>query len=318
MSVTAPLPQLTEPLFITDGGLETYLIFQDHLDLPDFAAFPLLDDADGRAVLDRYYGHYVEIAERADLGVILDTPTWRANADWGIRLGYDPEALAAVNARAVDFVRSIAARHGEVATVVNGVIGPRGDGYAIGETMTADEAARYHSLQTTAFAGAGADMITAVTMTYVDEAVGIARAASEAALPVAIGFTTETDGRLPSGTTLAEAIDTVDRAAEPAYFMVNCAHPTHFVDALTPEAAWLERIKAIRANASTMSHAELDDADELDRGSVEGLAEHYCGLDLVLPDLRVIGGCCGTDHEHIAEMARQVTAHRGGDHSSKL
>jgi S-methylmethionine-dependent homocysteine/selenocysteine methylase len=304
------LPQLTAPVFIADGGLETTLIFHEGLDLPDFAAFPLLDHDIGRAALRRYYESYLDIAQRRDVGIVLDTPTWRANADWGQRLGYDRDQLAAVNEQSVEFVRSLAAAWSEVTAVLNGVIGPRGDGYVVGEQMTADEATSYHALQARAFAAAGADLITSVTLTYVDEAIGVARAARDAGLPVAIGFTVETDGRLPSGTTIGDAIAQIDEAtdAPPAYYMINCAHPSHFDHVLEEGGDWLHRIKAVRANASRMSHAELDEADELDRGDPSELTADYRRLRELLPDLRVVGGCCGTDHHHIDVITAELTS----------
>lgn len=305
---TPTLPQLdTAGPFVTDGGLETTLVFHQGIDLPDFAAFPLVDDADGVIALEQYYASYLEIADGARLGFVLDTPTWRANADWGARLGYDRHELAGVNRRSVDLVRRLASGRSEP-TVLNGVIGPRGDGYVVSELMSPAEAARYHGLQARAFADAGADMITAVTMTHVEEAIGITRAARAVGLPVAISLTVETDGRLPSGQPLGEAIEQIDAQTDggPAYHQVNCAHPDHFAGVLTPGAPWLDRIKAIRANASRLSHEELDAVETLDRGDPVALAEDYVALHRVLPDLRVVGGCCGTDHEHIAAISRAL------------
>ena len=308
------LPQLSAPLTVTDGGLETTLVYQHGIDLPDFAAFPLLDTEAGRAALAAYYEPYLDLGRRLGVAVIVDTPTWRANLDWGARLGYDPIRLAAVNRRAVEFVRELATSGpgGPVEHVVDGVVGPRGDGYVVGETMSASEAAAYHGLQARAFAEAGAAMMTAVTMTYVDEAIGVARAASSVGLPVVISFTVETDGALPSGEPLGDAIARVDDATDgaPAYYMVNCAHPTHFAEQLTPGAGWLTRVKAIRANASRCSHAELDVATELDRGDVADLAGWYRRLHSILPDLRVVGGCCGTDHEHVTAIAEALVGVR--------
>jgi S-methylmethionine-dependent homocysteine/selenocysteine methylase len=303
----------TERPFLTDGGLETTLVFQHGLDLPDFAAFPLLDTGEGRAALASYYEPYLRLAGRIGTGFVLDTPTWRANLDWGARLGYDAERLAAVNRRAVEFVTSLAADTPAVTTIVNGVIGPRGDGYAVGTMMSAAEAAAYHGLQARAFAEAGAAMISAITMTYADEAIGVNRAAAAVGLPAVVSFTVETDGRLPSGQPIGEAIAQVDDASRvaPAYYMINCAHPTHFFDQLTSGAPWLHRVKGVRANASCASHAELDQAQELDRGDLDELGELYVSLASIL-DLRVVGGCCGTDHEHIATIAVALsgTSHR--------
>jgi len=308
------LPQLSAPLTVTDGGLETALVYQQGIDLPDFAAFPLVDTEPGRAALAAYYEPYLELGRRLDVAVIVDTPTWRANLDWGARLGYDPIRLAAVNRRAVEFVREVATGGpgGPVEHVIDGVIGPRGDGYVVGETMSAPEAAAYHGLQARAFAEAGAAMMTAVTMTYVDEAIGVARAATSVGLPVVISFTVETDGNLPSGDPLGDAIVRVDDATDqaPAYYMVNCAHPTHFAEQLARGAGWLTRVKAIRANASRCSHAELDVATELDRGDVADLAGWYRRLHAILPDLRVVGGCCGTDDEHVTAIAEALVGVR--------
>lgn len=295
------LPQLRSARpFVTDGGLETTLVFHDGVDLPDFAAFPLLDREDGRALLSTYYSRYLALAEEANTGIVLDTPTWRANLDWGARLGYDPIALADVNRRAVGFVSTLAAARPGLTAVVNGVIGPRGDGYVVGATMSPSESAAYHSLQARAFAEAGAEMITAVTMTYAEEAIGVVRAAGMVGLPVVISLTTETDGRLPSGQPLGEAISQIDSATDgtAAYFMVNCAHPTHFAHAIEDGAEWAARIHGVRANASRLSHAELDAAPELDRGDITELARLHAELATHL-DIRVVGGCCGTDEEHV-------------------
>lgn len=299
------LPQLSSATpFIADGGLETRLLFQDGVDLPEFAAFPLLEDDTGRATLAGYYEPYLDIAERHRVGIVLDTPTWRANLDWAARLGVDSLRLSALNHQAVELVDSVRRARPGVTAVVNGVIGPRGDGYVVESRMSAAEAAAYHGLQARAFAEAGADMISAITMTYADEAIGIARAAHAVGLPVAISFTVETDGRLPSGQMIGDAIAQVDDATggRPAYYMLNCAHPTHFLPVLDRDAAWIERIKGVRANASTLSHAELDAATELDRGNIAELAALYGELASMF-DLRVVGGCCGTDHDHVAAIA---------------
>lgn len=309
-TATQALPQLSAPQpFITDGGLETRLLFQDGVEFPEFAAFTLLGDGDGVETLTGYYAPYLAIAERHGTGIVLDTPTWRANLDWAARLGIDSERLAAMNRQAVELINALRRRHPSVTAVIDGVIGPRGDGYVIEARMSAVEAAAYHGLQARAFAEAGADMVSAITMTYAEEAIGVARAAHAVGLPVVISFTVETDGRLPSGQTLGEAIEAVDAAtgAYPAYYMINCAHPTHFLDQLDQTAAWTRRIRGIRANASTSSHAELDAATKLDRGDITELAGLYRRLSDMF-DLRVIGGCCGTDHDHVAAIADAVLA----------
>jgi homocysteine S-methyltransferase len=298
------LPQLDGGrLFVTDGGLETDLIFNRGFELPCFAAFPLLDDADGTQALRDYFAGYVEIARDRGAGLVLDTPTWRGNRDWGERLGYARSRLADVNRRAVSLaaeLRDQARLDGPV--VINGGVGPRGDGYVPGELMSAAEAQDYHGEQIATFAGTAADMVSALTLNYAEEAIGIARAAAAHGIPGVISFTVETDGRLATGQSLGEAIVQVDEATggAPAYYMVNCAHPTHFADVL--EGEWTRRIAGVRANASRMSHAELDEAEELDFGDPQELAAGYARLRDRLPSLTVVGGCCGTDHRHVAAV----------------
>ena len=297
------LPQLGADVFLADGGIETTLIFDDGFDLPDFAAFALLDSEEGRAALHRYFDRYVEVAARDRVGIVLETPTWRASADWTTRQGYDLPALDRLNREAVELLFDVRDRHRqhEIPIVVSGCIGPRGDGYDPGELMSRAEARTYHALQARAFADAGADVITAITMTYPAEATGIVEAARQVGMPAVISFTVETDGTLPTGETLQSAIETVDAETDgyAAYYMVNCAHPTHFAHVLDPAAPWTKRIRGLRANASTMSHQELDEAPELDPGDPVDLAARYRSLRETLPQLTVLGGCCGTSHEHI-------------------
>jgi S-methylmethionine-dependent homocysteine/selenocysteine methylase len=298
------LPQLTgDRIFITDGGIETDLIFHHGLELPYFAAFTLLADEAGTAVLRKYFERYLEIARKHDVGMLLDTVTWRASPDWGERLGYSPDELAAANRRAVALAQEIRDAHAGIPILINGCIGPRGDAYSPDELMAPIEARRYHSVQIATLADAGVDLITALTITNVGEAVGIVRAANRSRVPVVISFTVETDGRLPSGQELGEAIEDTDAStySAPAYYMINCAHPSHFMDALHADGPWIERIRGVRANASTKSHAELDESDELDEGDPAELAADYQALLDRLPNLTVIGGCCGTDHRHVEE-----------------
>jgi len=295
------------PMVLTDGGLETVLLFEEGVELPCFAAFPLLDRDEGRAVLRRYYEPFLRLARDRNTGFVLSTPTWRANPDWGAQLGYDAQALAAVNGRAVAFLEElrddVLAPGERDGVVIEGCIGPRSDAYRPTLRMDADQAERYHSVQLDALAGAACAQAAALTLSYVDEAVGIVRAAAAAGLPVVIGFTVETDGRLPSGDSIEQAIDAVDDATEGAArsFMINCAHPSHFADAL-PAGSARNRIQALRANASMRSHDELDAAEDLDAGDPGNLAERYVALRRELPELHVLGGCCGTDIRHVTAI----------------
>ena len=294
------LPQRSGGIFLTDGGMETTLIFHQGIELPHFAAFVLLDSAEGRQQLKQYYASYLAVARDHGTGFVLDSPTWRANPDWGAKLGYDAAALRAINVRSIALMEELRAgwdRPG-APCVISGAIGPRGDGYKAGN-MDAAEAEDYHRAQIAAFAEGGADMVTAYTLNTINEAIGVARAAKALRIPAAISFTVETNGRLANGETLREAVETVDRETDnaPEYFLINCAHPTHFEDVLA--GGGLERVRGLRANASTKSHAELDEAEELDQGDPDDLAERYRGLRPLLPNLTVVGGCCGTDERHI-------------------
>ncbi|WGF87230.1 homocysteine S-methyltransferase family protein [Marinivivus vitaminiproducens] len=310
------LPQMQGGLFLTDGGLETTLIFHDGLELPCFAAFDLLRTADGRDRLHRYFTLYARMAVGAGLGFILESPTWRANADWGKRLGYDAGALADANRVAIALMHEVrdASATSTSPMVVSGNIGPRGDGYDPGAIMTPDEAHAYHAAQIGVFAGAGVDMVSAFTMTNVDEAMGVVRAAQDVDLPVVIAFTLETDGRLPTGQALDDAIAAVDQATGngPAYYMINCAHPSHFRHVLDGEGRWIGRIRGLRANASKRSHAELDSAPDLDDGDPAEFGRDYGAIIRRFPWIKVLGGCCGTDHRHVDAIATCCRAGVGG------
>jgi S-methylmethionine-dependent homocysteine/selenocysteine methylase len=293
---------------LTDSGLETWLIFLRGIDLPSFASFTLLDEPEGgpgRAALAEYFTDHLGVAEAAGTGIVLETPTWRANPDWGARLGYDAAGLDRVNRAAVALVRDLAAQHPAVEVIVSGNLGPRGDGYSAGEQSTPEEARAYHRAQIDSFVAAGADRVTMLTATHAGEAAGVVLAAADAGIPAVVAFTVETDGRLPSGQPLHEAIAEVEgiTSGSALHYGVNCAHPDHFGSALDADDAAIGRIGLIRANASRMSHAELDEAEELDDGDPAELASHYAALVARHPHLEVLGGCCGTDVRHVRAIA---------------
>jgi homocysteine S-methyltransferase len=298
------LPQLDGGLFLTDGGIETSLIFHQGLDLPEFAAFVLLDNDEGLDHLRSYYEPYLALARDSGAGFVLESPTWRASPGWAERLGVSPEKLDSLNRRAIALMEELRQRAGDAPVVISGCVGPEGDGYRPATVLSADAARDYHSTQIGTFADTAADMVTALTMTYADEAIGVSQAARDAGMPVAISFTLETDGRLPNGQALGDAIEEVDGATEgtPSYYMINCAHPTHFDDVLEGDEPWIDRIRGLRANASTMSHDELDEAEDLDDGDPADLGSRYAALMSRLPQLNVVGGCCGTDHRHVAAI----------------
>jgi S-methylmethionine-dependent homocysteine/selenocysteine methylase len=301
------LPQLAGQFFLTDGGIETTLIFQEGLDLPRNAAFVLLRDSAGRDALDRYFRGYIQLAKRFGAGLVLESATWRANPDWANQLGYTRDALAHAQRQSIESLETLRTELADESTplVVSGCVGPRGDGYVPGERMTPREAQSYHADQINIFADTAADMVSAITINYAEEAIGVALAARAAGVPAAISFTVETDGALPTGQSLQDAVEQVEAAtsAYPAYYMLNCAHPTHFQHVLESDEPWLNRLGGLRANASAKSHAELDEATEVDAGDPADLGRQYARLKERLPQLNVLGGCCGTDLRHIEQIA---------------
>ena len=301
------LPQLGGELFLADGGIETTLIFHEGLDLPDFAAYDLLRRPGGDAALQKYFRAYAAIARRFGVGLVLESATWRASRDWAERLGHTRAELADLNRAAVRQLEGIRRKFETERTplVISGCLGPRGDGYNPARLMSAEEAEAYHAEQAATFADSAADLLTAMTMTYPEEAIGITRAARRVDMPVVIAFTVETDGRLPTGDTLGAAIERVDAATDayPAYYMINCAHPTHFEGVLDARAPWADRIRGLRANASRQSHAELNESPTLDPGDPVALGREYAALRRRLSRLNVMGGCCGTDHRHVEQIA---------------
>ncbi len=306
------LPNASADLFLTDGGLETTLVFLEGYELPCFAAFDLLKDEKGYNAIRDYYKRYLNIAKDFKTGFILESPTWRSNPDWIEKIGYPNSAMAEVNEKAVQLLVDLKKEfeHEIRNIVLSGCVGPRGDGYRPENTMTAEEAQKYHSVQIKVFSRTPVDMVSAITMNYVEEAIGITRATAAVNLPVVISFTVETNGKLPTGMTLKEAIEQVDKSVPhpPLYFMINCAHPNHFSNELQAgkNEQWTKRIRGLRANASCKSHAELDEATELDRGNPQDLGSEHRKLKEAFNHLNVFGGCCGTDEEHVIAIAGQI------------
>lgn len=303
------LPQLGGKTFLTDSGLETTLIFHEGIDLPHSSAIALHASEAGEQRLRDYVLRHIRIAKARDAGFVLESASWRASPDWGAKIGVSPLELIGLNRRSIAFLAGLRAEFEtpQCPMPISGNIGPRGDGYFPDQLMSADEARRYHAFQCDLFADTEADMISAFTMTHTGEAIGIAQAASAVEMPVVISFTTETDGRLPSGETLREAIEKTDDATSgaPAYYMINCAHPAHFADALEKGEAWVERLRGLRANASIRSHAELDNSPDLDTGDPADLGRRYAHLRGALGTrFNILGGCCGTDHRHVEAIAQ--------------
>lgn len=310
MALNTPPVLFRQRHYLTDGGLETTLIFHKGISLNSFAAFELLRNETGKKVLEEYYEPYLSLAGRYRLGFVIESSTWRASSDWGLKLGYTHDELFALNRQSIKFVRELARPFSSSLpqVIVSGNIGPRGDGYRVDTIMTAEQSRVYHLEQVKAFALADADMVTAVTITYSEEAIGIVNAARAFNLPVVISFTVETDGKLPGGETIKEAIERVDSqtGSYAEHYMVNCAHPHHFIHTFDDGGKWTGRVGGIRANASLKSHAELDESDTLDTGDKCLLADGYVELFELLPNFKVIGGCCGTDVSHLEEICEHL------------
>jgi len=300
------LPQLSSSIFMTDGGLETDLIFNKGIDLPEFAAFDLLKSSDGKQTLKNYYQDYLVIAKKKCNGFVLEAPTYRANPDWVVKIGYALDDLQVIHNTAIEELEDLRNEFEDdnFKVPISVCIGPRGDGYVPSNVMTAEEAEEYHSSQIKVVSNTNADLVSALTINYNDEAIGIVNAAQKHHIPVVISYTVETDGNLPSGQSLKDAISSLDKATNNyvSYFMINCAHPEHFKGVLNTSESWTKRIKGLRANASKKSHAELDESESLDIGNKEELAKDYCDLRSHLPNLSIIGGCCGTDSTHLESI----------------
>jgi len=324
MSLTRPaparVPTTARPLWVTDGGLEADLIHHHGVDLPGSAAFPLLGTTEGRALLTSYYSGFAQVARRTGTGLLLETPTWRANPDWVVALGGSPQDVRRINLESVVFLAglgemllasgalSTAAKTGtsgrqsdDGAFQVRGVIGPKGNGYLPERRPTAEEFADYHSVQAAALCDGGVSWVTAYTLSTLAEAVGVVRAARAHSLKVGICFTVESDGRLPDGSPVAAAVEELWQRSAPDGLLLNCASPSHIVRALEDDG-WGRLVTGLRVDASGPSHAELDSSEQLDEGDLQDLVRDFQRLTARLPNLEVVGGCCGSDARHIAEL----------------
>ncbi len=303
------LPQLSGDLFLTDAGLETDLIFNHGIEIREFAAHTLLPNPHGREAVANYLRGFLSLANEYDAGFVLDSQTWKAHLHWAEDLVATEQELHETNKDAIAFIAELRDEFAgnSKPIVLNGVIGPRGDAYAPEARLAAKEAEEYHTKQIGWLAETEVDMVTALTFTQSDEAIGVVRAAQSADLPVVISFTVETDGSLPTGQPLNEAIGAVDDATDgaAAYFMVNCAHPDHFFDVLD-DSAWARRIRGLRCNASRLSHEELNECEVLDDGDPVELANQYKAITTTMPWLNVFGGCCGSDLRHVARIAEAI------------
>ena len=301
------LPQLDGGRFLTYVGMETDLLFTEGVDLPGFATYPFLETEKGRALLKQYIQNLIEVARKFDLGVILESHTWVANRDRGVAIGYTPATLKDRNIQSIEFLVTAREAFGDLPTLISANVGPRADAYAPSEQMSADQAEEYHSEQIGTLAKTEADLISGYTMAYPEEAIGMVHAAQKLKIPIVIAFTVETDGSLPTGLSLGDAIEAVDQSTDgyASYFMINCAHPDHFGQILS-KAPWMNRLKGIVANASRCSHEELDESEVLDDGHPEELGQQLANIHRMYPSINILGGCCGTDMRHLACIAKSL------------
>ena len=281
------------------GGLETTLAFVKGFDLPEFASFNLVNNDDGREAISSHLQSFATVACDHSVGLILDPPTWRASRDWGEKLGYTGETLTAAIHKSVELVGKVRNdfENANTPIVISGAMGSRTDGYNPEEFMTSEQSEEYHSTQIGTFVDTEVDLVTAYTMAYVDEAVGIVRAAQSAKMPVVISFTLGADGCLPAGPSLVDAIEQVDTATGggPEYYMINCVHPIYFMETLASGDPRLKRVQGLMPNASSKSHEELEEATELDEGNPAELVEQMREIRKGMPWVNILGGCCGTD-----------------------
>lgn len=297
-------------LYLSEGGQETEIMYKFGHDLPEFAMFTLLNNPSAMAELRGMYQRYLDVAARHQFVALMGGLDYRASPDWANKLGYSNAALADAQVQAIDFLRDVARPYVPQlpGVLYVGIVGPRGDAYSLNRAMSAEEAEEYHSVQIAALRQAKVDLVSALTLNNIDEAVGISRAARRADLPVSLSFTLDSSSRLQTGPSIREAIEAVDARTQdsrPDFYGINCSHPVEFKPALEP-GDWILRVRSLRPNAAKMDkialcqlgHLESGDAHEL--GHVMGeLARRYSHLD-------VWGGCCGTWETHLDEIARQV------------
>lgn len=319
MASEKKLPQQAGKLMSTAGGFETWMQYVEGFKLRHFCGFELLNDARGLSCLKDYHRKAVEAAVANGFGMINEGLHYRASRDWGELIGFSREALAEINIRGIEFYREIAREYAspETPMLVSGAIGPRGDAYNVGRTPDAAEAEDYHSEQILTFRTAGADLVTAMTFSSVEETIGVARAAKSAELPVVISFFVARSGRLKGGETLEEAISRVDSATgnAPEYYMINCTHPTEFEPGLTP-GGWTARLGGFMPNAVAMETLSLCKLGHLEDGDPDELGAQMATLARRFPHIHVWGGCCGTDGRHIGQITRQVGEVRRGEAST--
>lgn len=308
--VKTKIPATGGRTFLTEGGIETHMQYKKGYELKHFCLFDLMNNSQAIADLRAYHVRIIEVALKHKVGAVLDGVHYRSSRDWGELLGYSPAGLADIVVQGIEFYRDLAREFetDDSPMPVSGVVGPRGDAYAVGRTMTVHEAEDYHAEQIATMKKAGADFITALTFSQVDEAIGLVRAAQGLDIPVVVSFTLGSDGKLKTGPGIGNAIQAIDTATDdgPAYYMINCTHPVDFAPAFDDPGDWTQRLAGIRPNASSLDHGMLCQLGHLEEGDPDELAQQMAEMANRFPHLSVWGGCCGTDYHHIDKIASAV------------
>ncbi|MCP5083255.1 MAG: homocysteine S-methyltransferase family protein [Alphaproteobacteria bacterium] len=310
LSSASKLPQMNGKICLTEGGIETYMQYKKGHELRHFCLFDLLNDAQAVTDLRTYHERLIEVALKHKVGAILDGLHYRTSQYWGELLGYSRQELREIVVQGIEFYKGLAKQYETVESPmpVSGVVGPRGDAYAVGHIMTVDEAEDYHSEQLRTMKQAGADFATALTFSQVDEAIGVVRASQTLDFAVVVSFALGADGKLKTGPSLGAAIAAVDAATQngPAYYMVNCTHPVDFAPAFNAPGPWVDRLGGLRPNASSLAHGVLCQLGRLEEGNPVELGQQMADMATRFPQINVWGGCCGTDYAHIDQIAAAV------------
>jgi len=314
MTIQSPLPSMgTGEFFLTEGGTETEMMYRHGFELPEFCMLPLLDNPQAVSAMRGMFCQQLDVAAEFGLSFLLTGLDYRASPDWGAKLGYSPSALADANIAAIEFLRDIAKGYeGQIPHLhIGGILGPRGDAYSLNNEITAESAAAYHAVQLETLKRANVDFVCAATFNSIAESVGALRAADRIGLPLSVSLTLDSSCRLKSGPTLAEAITEIDAQAgdaAPEFYMVNCSHPLEYEPALENQD-WIRRLRGVRPNASKMEKLALCKLGHIEEGDPVELGSQVRDLSKRYPHMDIFGGCCGTGHNHLREIAKALVAH---------
>jgi homocysteine S-methyltransferase len=296
-------------IILTEGAVIERLHRDPSIELdPHILNAGLIHENKGRRALEKIYRNYIGVGLKYNLPILLAAPTWRANPDRieasGCR-GHEK-----INADCVRFLQSIRNTYDDYSKLmfIGGLMACRGDAYRPEEALTEPDAADFHKPQAAMLAESGVDYLMAATLPAVSEARGMAKTLSDLRIPYVISFVIRPDGTLLDGTPLHRAIDQIDSTTEhpPFFYLINCVHPSVFARGLGRETeiskSIRKRVLGLQANTSSRSPEELDGLEQLDGSDPDKFAEEMLDLHHQF-GIKVIGGCCGTDHRHIHAIA---------------